>query len=146
MPYLDFGSGYNPKDGYLKCDFTYSPTLDFIFDNQKYKIINAENKYFDIIRCKNVIHHIQDIRKLFLEFQRVLKINGKLIIIEPSEKNYKTNLILDILWYRFIIPRYEIWFSNKYRDYASYLEELNFGKLLRTEIKEKEYYIFRRIY
>lgn len=141
---LDFGSGYNPKDGYLTCDRTSSPKLDFVFDPDAYKIIDVDDNHFDVIRCRNVIHHVHDLRKLFLEFQRTLKVNGKLIIIEPTRKSYKSNLILDILWYRFVIPRYEVWFSPKYREYVDTLKQLKFKEESHTE-GEKEYYTFRRI-
>lgn len=142
---LDFGSGYNPIENYLSCDITGAPYLDYLFDVEKYRIIGVDDNYFDKIYCRNVIHHIPDLKKLFIEFQRVLKIDGELIIIEPKKEYYKPNLILDIIWYRYIIPRYEIWFSTNYRDYVKILLTFNFQKIKNTEVEEKEYYYFRRV-
>ena len=42
---LDFGSGYNPQKGYLTCDFTSNPFLDFHFEN--YKIVNNSVNLID---------------------------------------------------------------------------------------------------
>lgn len=142
---LDFGSGYNPERGYLTCDYTGLPNLDFIFDKNQYKIIGVKGKYFDSIRCCNVIHHIPNLRKLFIEFQRVLKIGGNLVIIEPNKEHYQINCILDIIWYRFVTPRYDVWFSNKYRDYTNLLKRLNFKELGYVKKNEKESYHFRRL-
>jgi len=67
------------------------------------------------------------------------------LIIEPNEEFYRENYILDIIWYRFIMPRYDIWFSNIYRDYADVLRKLNFKELGYTKTQEKESYHFRRV-
>jgi len=142
---LDFGSGYNPRDGYLTCDCVYSPKLDFVFDREKYKVIDAPSQIFDKIYCRNVIHHVPNLTRLFLEFRRLLKIDGSLMIVEPTRDSFKTNQILDIVWYRFVIPQYDIWFSSKYRDYNNVLKKLGFIEECRGKLLEKEYYVFRRI-
>jgi ubiquinone/menaquinone biosynthesis C-methylase UbiE len=114
---LDFGSGHNPRKGYKTCDITMSPYLDYVFDPDSYKVSCADNTFSEII-LKNVVHHVQDLDKLFKELKRILTDDGKLVIVEPSQEFYEKNLNLDILWYRYIIPRYEIWISNVYRNYT----------------------------
>lgn len=121
---IDFGSGYNPKDGYKTCDITYAPNLDFVFDQQKYKIINCADNSVDEIYCRNVLHHVKDLEKLFIEFRRVLKVGGRLVIVEPAKEHFDANLAKDFLWYRFIIPRHEVWYSEEYREYISDLERI----------------------
>ncbi len=55
------------------------------FDILKNNIIPAENNSFDFICILATIHHIsdKDFKSYIEEFSRVLKQNGKLIIIEP---------------------------------------------------------------
>jgi ubiquinone/menaquinone biosynthesis C-methylase UbiE len=135
---LDFGSGYNPKKGYFSCDiYGY---VDYYFDPLKYKI-DCDNNLFEEINCRNVIHHIKDIEKLTKEFKRVLRPQGIINIIECREENYSENYYLDYLWYRFIIPRKEIWFSNRYRNYSEIFKK--YFKFEHYEVSnEKEFYKF----
>jgi len=137
MKKLDFGSGYNPKSDYETCDiYGY---VDHYFDPVEYKI-DVKDKSFDIIRCRNVIHHIKDLSKLSFEFSRILKDGGILEITEARKEHYRANYFLDWLWYRFIIPRYEIWFSRKYRDCNKYFDEFDLEDY--NTLKEKEIFIF----
>lgn len=137
MKKLDFGSGYNPEDDYETCDiYGY---VDYYFDPIEYKI-EADDKSFDLIRCRNVIHHIKDIKKLSKEFSRVLKTEGILEITEARKEYYSANYYLDYLWYRFVIPRYEVWFCNKYRDCRDYFDEFDLEHY--DTLDEKELFIF----
>jgi len=99
MQKVDVGSGYNPAKGYRTCDINY---------NCDYHDI-AEIKNVDIIRLRNVIHHIEDIGTFFKDIHRCLDKDGRIIIIEPSEKNYRQNFFLDRLWYRGINKRLDIY-------------------------------------
>ncbi len=140
MNRLDFGSGYNPEGNYETCDiYGY---VDYYFDPIEYKT-DAEDKSFDIIRCRNVIHHIKNLKKLSKEFTRILKDGGLIEIIEPRKEYYSSNYYLDYLWYRFIIPRYEVWFSNKYRDCRDYFCE-KFTLEYHEIQDEKEIFIFMK--
>jgi len=153
---LDFGSGYNPQKGYSTCDVTSSPYLDFLFDGEK--IISREtgsevrDNTFEEIHCKNVLHHVEDVEKLLNYLKNKLTFGGQLIIIDSNKSSYQRNLILDLLWYRFVIPTYEIWFSKEYRDLHlvilnifqnfgyrkdEYLEEIRCFKLKPIEITPK---------
>jgi len=138
MNKLDFGSGYNPGKDFKTCDiYGY---VDYYFDPISYKI-DTDDK-FDYIRCRNVIHHIKDLTKLASELNRVLEDDGILEVIEPRKEYYNENYYLDYLWYRFVIPRYEVWFCNKYRDCRDY-----FNEFILEEYKiedEKENFIYRK--
>jgi len=124
---LDFGSGYNPKTGYLPCDFTSNPKLDFycldykIYD-KNLKIVKPNT--FKNIFCRNVLHHIENLELIIAELFRVLECNGKLIVIEPNKDHYYQNFMFDSLWYRFVNNRTDIWFSKNYRDYITILNKL----------------------
>lgn len=71
--------------------------------------------------------------------------NGTIEIVECSKEYYNTNYYLDYLWYRFIIPRYEIWFSKNYRDYILAAESHGFIVTNRFKKYEKEYTTLKAI-
>lgn len=104
---IDFGSGYNPYKNYKTCDITYSPCLDYVYDVNINKILGLKKNSVNIFRLKNVLHHT-NINLIAQCLYKYLKQNGKVIIIEPKEKYYDSNRCLDIFWYRYIYPRYEI--------------------------------------
>lgn len=112
---IDFGSGYNPEKDYLTCD-PFHPMSDVLYDYENYKI-DLDQGTVTEIRCRNVLHHVKNLKRLFKEFYRVLKPTGIIKIIEPTEEAFKVNLFLDLLWYRFISKRNEIWISKKYVNY-----------------------------
>lgn len=118
---LDYGSGRQPKKGFLSSDFCGSPNYDFYIEN--YKVLDIPSYSCDVVHCRNVIHHIpeKDLYKLFAEFDRLLKPNGTLIISEPRKEFHKQNLILDIIWYRFLVYEEKIMIPYKYVDYKQYL-------------------------
>lgn len=119
---LDYGSGRQPKEGFLSSDFCGAPNYDYYI--QDYKVLGAKDKTFDVIHCRNVIHHIpeRDLPVLFNEFKRLLKPDGQLIISEPRKEFHKQNLILDIIWYRFIVNDLKIMLPQGYVDYKQYLD------------------------
>lgn len=143
---IDFGSGYNPKKGFKTCDFTMSPFLDYITKNYKIydKSGEIKEKSVNVFRCRNVLHHIKNIELLIKNFNKYLKKNGKLIIIDCRKEYYYANWCMDNLWYRYVIPRPEVWISNKYRNYKDICLKNGF-KLKSVKYKdEKEIYIFQK--
>jgi hypothetical protein len=132
---IDIGSGYNPAVGYKTLDSNYSSNYHDI----------EELPSVDVFRCRNVIHHIQNLNLFFKQLHEKLKNNGKIIIIEPIEEFYKQNLFLDNLWYRWINKRNDIYISNSYRDYLQIAKV--FFKIKKTKIrKEKRWTILQKIY
>ena len=73
-----------------------------------------------------------------------LKDDGSLVIIDTQKEYFLQNVILDIIWYRFVIPRYEIWFSKSYRDYGKVLTDLGFVKINNQTINEKEVSLWKK--
>lgn len=122
---LDYGSGGNPKKGFKSSDFCGSPGYDYFIKD--YKVIDAEDKSFDVIHCRNVIHHIpeKDLHILFDEFDRLLKDNGQLIISEPRKEFHEQNKLLDRIWYRWVNINYDIMIPDQYVDYKQYLHKFN---------------------
>lgn len=114
---IDFGSGYNPKKGYKTCDVTYGPFLDYVYDEEKNQILYCKKESVDEFYMRNVVHHVKDLPKLFECLKYYLKVNGIITIIDAREDYFLKNVILDIIWYRYVILRYDIWFSRSYRDY-----------------------------
>lgn len=142
---IDFGSGYNPLEEYKSCDITESPMLDFYYDYENDKIIELCDSSVDEFYLRNVIHHIPDLKKTFSCLSKYLKDDGILKIIDVRSEYYLQNKILDVLWYRYIIPRYEIWISYKYRDYFSLLKELGYKELEYYIEEEKEISIWKKL-
>lgn len=125
MKKLDYGSGRQPKKGFLSSDFCGSPGYDYYI--RDYRVLGAKDHSFDVIHCRNVIHHIKetDLPLLFNEFKRLLKPDGYLIISEPREEFHVQNKILDIIWYRFLVNDKKILIPNEYVDYKPYLKSFN---------------------
>ena len=122
---LDYGSGRQPKEGFLTSDFCGAPNYDFYI--QDYKVLGAKSHSFDAIHCRNVIHHIpeKDLPKLFAEFRRLLKHDGELIISEPRKEFHVQNKILDIIWYRFLTYDDKIMIPQDYVNYKEYLVDFD---------------------
>jgi len=120
---LDYGSGRQPKQGFLTSDFTGAPNYDFMIQN--YEVIGATDGQFEAIHVRNVIHHIpeKDLSMLFSEFSRLLEDGGTLIISEPREEFHEQNKKLDWIWYRFLVNDTKIMIPDEYVDYKQYLTD-----------------------
>ncbi|KNF10091.1 methylase involved in ubiquinone/menaquinone biosynthesis [Gottschalkia purinilytica] len=72
---------------------------DYNFDIIQNNNLNLEDRSIDYILIMAVLHHIstQDIKEYLIEFKRVLKKDGKLVIIEPCffKENYFTNWLMN---------------------------------------------------
>lgn len=150
---LDFGSGHNPKQGYYSCDITGNPQLDFYCDPYTYEIYTVDKwgnphftniPYFNEIHMRNVAHHIKDLKKLFTVFEKQLAYDGTLVVIDCNEEHYKQNLILDNIWYRYIIQRYEIYIHPVYRNIAKEAESAGFTQISQSVVNEKITMVFKR--
>lgn len=139
---IDFGSGYNPKKGYKTCDITYAPFLDFVYDGKQ--IIGCKKNKVDEFYLRNVVHHIPNLKETFMLLHHYLKKNGTIKIVEVRKEHYPQNVILDIIWYRYVIPRYEIWFSTHYRNYFETLKETGFTLKKHYFKEEKEVTIWKK--
>lgn len=137
---IDFGSGYNPKKGYSSCDITCSPMLDFVWlNNALYsKHGRVASETVDKVYCRNVLHHIPNLDVTLKALCSYLKPGGALKIIDCDKAHFGTNNLLDKIWYRYIIPRPDIYIANEYRDYIAMLKSLNMRLLYKANIEEKE--------
>lgn len=90
---LDFGCGTKPyKNFFVACkeyigvDYKIEgreekqKDVDVFYDG---KNIPFDNNKFDSILCTEVLEHVFNIDELLMEFNRVLKLNGKLIVTTP---------------------------------------------------------------
>ena len=141
---IDFGSVYNPNSDYKICDITYLPNLDYVYNQDDNVIVGCEYCSVDEFYLRNVVHHLPDMKKTFSCLIKYLKTNGEIKIIDVRKEYFKQNLILDILWYRYVIPRYEVWFSKCYRDYFKILESLGMEKIDYYIQDEKEVSVWRK--
>ena len=133
---LDFGSGFNPKKGYK--------TLDRLYGCDYYNISELENKSVTKLHMRNVLHHIEDIDKLFDELEPKLHNDVEITIIECNKDHYKQNYFLDVLWYVFINNDKKMFISKKYRDYKNILLKKNYICINSAIKNEKEILTFKK--
>lgn len=142
---LDYGCGYwNLKKGWKNADTFSYLGIDYTIDPKTGKIKDLENKSCDIINLRNVLHHVKDMSLVFKEIDRLLKNKGKVVISEPKKEKWIGNVILDIWWYRIRIPRLNIWFSLKWRDWKSYRNNLNYNLIKKKSGKYSEVEIWQK--
>lgn len=63
------------------------------YDFEKDRFTKYEDNYFDIIFCKSVLEHIFNYDSFMRELYRILKIDGKIIILTPDWQS-----IYDVYW------------------------------------------------
>lgn len=125
---IDVGSGYSPKEGYLKCDINYG--CDF------YSIDEIPNDYVDKFHIRNTIHHIEDLEGFSKKIHEKQKEGGLLEIIDCKSEYYHINYFLDFLWYRYIFNRYDIFICKHYRNIETPF--VNAGYVLESKFYENE--------
>jgi hypothetical protein len=96
------------------------PNLDYYFDREQ--IFYLEEKSVDNFYLRNVIHLVKDLSKLFNILNSYLKEDGILEIVDCREECYKTNYLLDNIYYRFVNNKEKIFINEKYRNYFKLLE------------------------
>lgn len=134
---IDFGCGYNPKNGYKTCDVTTNPMLDYQYDG-KDSIIGLEENSVDVFYLRNVVHHIPDLWRTFTTINKYLKHKGKIVIIDCNKEHFSANVILDKIWYRSVGRDNDIYIAESYRNYMSVLAKLGFKQIFYKQFKEKE--------
>ncbi len=128
---LEIGSGA----GFIK-EFIPNATTSEIIDLEDVDLkIDAEhlpfsNASLDVIILLNVIHHIPDSEKFLLECHRVLKSNGKILLIEPANT-----------WFSRII--YKNFHHEDFDENASWYLKKNGGRLSNAN-QAIPYIIFER--
>lgn len=142
---IDFGSGYNPNSDYKTCDITNLPNLDYVYNQDKNTIVGLDYNSVDEFYLRNVVHHLKNLENTFSCLIKHLKNGGIIKIIDVRKEEYQKNVILDIIWYRYVIPRYEIFFSKKYRDYFNVLNKLNLVCESYYIKEEKEVSVWRKL-
>lgn len=83
-------------------------------------------------------------QKTFECLIRYLKFGGEIKIIDVRKEYFQKNVILDIIWYRYVIPRYEVWFSRQYRNYFDILNALGMEMIDYYIQEEKEVSVWRK--
>jgi len=79
---IDFGPSIYKEDGWVTVDIDteYNPDILHNMDNFPYPF---KNNYADIIRCSHVLEHLKNPVRAIMEFHRILKPYGLLIIEFP---------------------------------------------------------------
>ena len=143
---IDIGSGYNPANGFKTADITGYPQLDYIIENNRLYSRHSEvlPNSVNVFRLCNVIHHVKDIESFLTNLFMYLKPNGIIKIIDCNKDHYYSNVCLDNLWYRYVIPRKEIFISYIYRNYVKIAKDIGFHVMKRLIQNEKEITILHK--
>ena len=76
-----------------RIEFAKTKINDAIFSTQDGRKIEYKDNTFDIVFCRDVIHHMSTNRQKFIkEMLRVCKKNGKVILIESNGQNILNNM------------------------------------------------------
>lgn len=135
MVFVDIGSGYNPRPGFKTCDDNFN--CDF------YSVREIPENSVDVFNCRNVVHHVEDVFNFSQNMFNKMKENSAIVITDCRRENYNTNFFLDVLWYRYVFQRPNIFICSQYRDY-SYFFKLFFNCVFHGEDHEKEIKIFTK--
>lgn len=127
---------WGPYKKNKKFDFDFK----FILKNGK---LDYDDNSFDIITCFLTLHHIKDLDNMINEINRILKKNGKLIIIEHDSLNFYDDLIIDIqhLFFAFLYDKNKNYIKNPL--YSNYLNRMEFEFMFKKKfklIKSENYY------
>ncbi len=120
------------------------PNLDYVYNQEQNKILGCSKNTVDEFYLRNVVYHLPDMKRTFECLIEYLKEDGEIKIIDVREEYFRTNVILDTIWYRYVIPRYEVWFSRHYRNYFEILESLGMKKVDYYIQEEKEVSIWKK--
>lgn len=106
------------------------PGVDIIWDLDKMPYSWAENEEFDEIHMNNVLEHLADVPGVMRELYRILKPNGKLVIIVPFFSS--RTAFTDITHKHFFGIRTLDFFckktySHKCENFVDYFPDINFS-------------------
>ncbi len=78
-------------------------------NNIDFSVANAQglpfsNSFFDNVFCLEMLEHVEKPAKVLAEISRVLKRNGRLVILVPSE-----SLLFRIIWFFWTRGRGKVW-------------------------------------
>tara|TARA_S200000501_G_scaffold233911_2_gene219407 strand:+ start:357 stop:926 length:570 start_codon:yes stop_codon:yes gene_type:complete len=79
---LNLGCGYYPKEGFLNIDSNDKYPADLVHDLEIFPWPLRSN-FYEEITMDHLLEHLTDIRKTMAEVNRILAINGKLVIKVP---------------------------------------------------------------
>lgn len=139
MKCVDFGSGHNPRRGFITCDNT---GLAELYYNEDTNEIDGLNDKVDMFYMRNVVHHLPSISRVVECMKKYLTEHGKIVIVEPKKEAYAANIFLDVMWYRGILKNDRIKIFN-YRDYDSIIKK-DFNIKKKTIVGCKEITLYKR--
>lgn len=84
--------GIEPSEGMLSK--AREKNSQIIFQQATADDIPAQDDFFDFVYMTDVIHHIPDIRRMFVEIHRVLKPHGKACIVTQSHRQIESRPIV----------------------------------------------------
>ena len=89
MHKLNVGCGLNILPDFINLDIEERLGVDVVWNLNKTPL-PFKNNHFDFILADNIIEHLDDTVKIMKELHRILKKNGKLIIIVPYYKHHSS--------------------------------------------------------
>ncbi len=83
---LDVGCGQHKSEGSVGIDMTAYPGTDIVHDLNVFPW-PIEDNCFDVILCRDVLEHLDDLVKIMEEFHRIGRNNCKIVIDAPHFAN-----------------------------------------------------------
>src|SRR5260221_1748150 len=79
---LNLGCGWHPKPGYINVDYTDVYPADVVHDLDKFPWPFSDNQ-FELVEMDHVLEHLNDIRGVVAELERIMAPGGLVIIRVP---------------------------------------------------------------
>ncbi len=86
MKILDLGCGNAKEEGALGIDYRAQPGVDIVYDLDNYPW-PLESDSFDLVVCKHIIEHLNNVVRTMEEIHRILKKGGIVKIYTPHFSN-----------------------------------------------------------
>jgi len=77
---------------------------------QDIKSIGFPDEHFDVIRMSSVLEHLYDVPQILDEFHRILKKEGRILLVCPNIKSLSSRLFKE-RWFHLDLPRHLYHFS-----------------------------------
>ncbi|MGH8678927.1 MAG: class I SAM-dependent methyltransferase [Burkholderiales bacterium] len=130
---LDVGCGRNKFPGAIGIDFAQNSLADIMHDLNKFPFPIEENS-FDVVLCRNVIEHIQDVVGLMEEIHRIGRNSADVVITTPhfsslysyQDPTHLRHLAFDSMDYFTEETKHSNFYSSKRFKMAK--KEIDFGK------------------
>jgi demethylmenaquinone methyltransferase/2-methoxy-6-polyprenyl-1,4-benzoquinol methylase len=113
-------TGVDPSRGMLAQNRKHNPATVTLLEGKGENLPCADST-FDFVSMGYALRHVEDLRKLFGEFHRVLKPNGRVLILEITRPKSAVALHLMRFYMQKLVPRIG-WLRSRNKSTAKLME------------------------